>query len=55
MDEAVARAKKGREELDAMVQRAVKEAVKKANLPTHDDVAQLTARLEKLEQTLASR
>lgn len=55
VDEAVARAKKGREELDAMVQRAVNETVKRANLPTRDDIVQLNARLEKLEQTLASR
>ncbi len=52
IDEAVARAKKGRAELDAMVQRAVTEAVKRANLPTRDDISRLAARVEKLEQNL---
>jgi polyhydroxyalkanoate synthesis regulator phasin len=55
VDEAVARAEKGRAELDALVQRTVKEALKKTNLPSHDDFTQLSARLEKLEQTLANR
>lgn len=55
IDEAVARAKKGREEFDALVQRAVNEAVKRTNLPSRDDVAQLNARLERLEQMLASK
>ncbi len=55
VNEAVARAKRGRDELDTMVQRAVNEAMKRANLPSRDDVAQLTARLEKLEQTLAGK
>jgi polyhydroxyalkanoate synthesis regulator phasin len=55
VDEAVARAKKGREEFDALVQRTVKELLKQANLPSRDDFAQLGARLEKLEQSLANR
>jgi polyhydroxyalkanoate synthesis regulator phasin len=55
VDEAVARAKKGREELDALVQRAVNEAVRKANLPTRADITQLTQRLEALERTLAAK
>ena len=55
VEEALARAKKGREEFDAMVQRTVNEAVRKANLPSRDDIAQLGARLEKLEQNLGSR
>jgi polyhydroxyalkanoate synthesis regulator phasin len=55
IDEAVARAKKGRAELDALVQRAVNDAVKRANLPSGDDIARLTARLERLEQVLASK
>ena len=52
IDEAVARAKKGRDELNAMVQRAVTEAVKRANLPTRDDSARLAARGETLVQNL---
>jgi len=55
VEEAVARAKKGREELDALIQRAVNEAVRKANLPSRNDIAELSARLEKLEQNLGSR
>ena len=55
VDEAVARAEKGRAELDALVQRTVKEVLQRANLPSRDDFAQLSARLEKLEQSLANR
>jgi polyhydroxyalkanoate synthesis regulator phasin len=55
VEEAVARAKKGREELDALIQRAVNEAVRKANLPSRNDIAELSARLEKLEQNLGSK
>jgi polyhydroxyalkanoate synthesis regulator phasin len=55
VDEAVARAKKGREDLDAAVQKIVKESLRKANLPTRDDVAELTARLDKIERTLAAK
>lgn len=55
VDEAVARAKKGRQELEATVQRVVRQTLEKANLPTRDDVAQLTARIEKLEQRLTDR
>ena len=55
VDEAVARAKKGRQELEATVQRVVRQALEKANLPTRDDVAQLAARIEKLEQRLTDR
>jgi polyhydroxyalkanoate synthesis regulator phasin len=55
VEEAVARAKKGREELDTLIQRAVNEAVRKANLPSRNDIAELSARLEKLEQNLGSK
>jgi polyhydroxyalkanoate synthesis regulator phasin len=55
VDEAVARAKKGREDLEATVQRMVKESLHKANLSTRDDVAELTARLERIEQALAAK
>jgi polyhydroxyalkanoate synthesis regulator phasin len=53
--EAVARAQKGREDLEATVQRIVKETLKKTNLPTRDDVAELAARIERLEQALAAK
>lgn len=55
VDEAVARAKKGRQELEATVQRVVRQALEKANLPTRDDVAQLAARIDELEQRLTDR
>jgi len=55
VNEAVARAKKGREDLEATVQKFVKESLRKANLTTHDDLAQLTARLERIEQALAAK
>ena len=55
VDEAVARAKKGREDLEATVQKFVKESLRKANLATHDDLTQLTARLERIEQALAAK
>ncbi|MCK4342269.1 MAG: phasin family protein [Phycisphaerae bacterium] len=55
VDEAVARAKKGREDLEATVQRLVSESFKKADLPTREDLAELTARLEKLEQHCAAQ
>ena len=55
VDEAVARAKKGRADLEATVQKFVKESLRKANLPTQDDMAALTARLDRIEQTLAAR
>jgi len=55
VDEAVARAKKGRAELDATIQRMVQDTLKKTNLATRDDVAALTARLEKLAQALADK
>jgi polyhydroxyalkanoate synthesis regulator phasin len=55
IDEAVARAKKGREQLDAMVQKAVNEAVRRADIATHDDLAALNARLDRLEQMLTSK
>ena len=55
VNEAVARAEKGRVDLQATVERLVHEALKKANLPTRDDVTQLTTRLEQLEQTIAAK
>ena len=55
VDEAVARAKKGREDLEAMLRRMIKELTRKGDLPTRDDLAQLAARVEKLEQSLGSK
>ncbi len=55
VEEAVARAKKGRQDLDEAVQKIVKESLRKANLPTRDDIAALSARLEKIERTLTAK
>ncbi len=55
VDEAVARAKKGREDLEAMLRRMIKELTRKGDLPTREDFAQLVARVEKLEQSLGSK
>ncbi len=51
----VDRAEKARKDLETTVQRVVKDNLKKLDLPSRDDVAALTARLEKLEQTLAGK
>ncbi len=55
IDEAIARAQKGREELNSLVERAVNEAVCKANLPTREDIAELNTRLARLEQMLTPK
>jgi len=53
--EAVARAEKGRADLEATVQRLVDDAVRKAHLPTRDEFAALEARVAQLEQNAAGR
>ncbi len=53
VDEALERARKGRQELESFVQRVVRDTVQKANLVTRDDLASLQARLDRLEQILA--
>jgi len=53
--EAVERARKGRAELEATVQRMVQQTLQKANLATRDDIAELRSRLERLEQQVAGR
>jgi len=55
INEAIARAQKGREELNCLVDRAVNDAVSKANLPTREDIAELHVRLARLEQMLAPK
>jgi polyhydroxyalkanoate synthesis regulator phasin len=55
VNEAVARAKQGRAELEATVQRIACETLQKANMASRDDIAQLAARLEKIEQALAAK
>lgn len=50
VNEAVARAQKGRQDLEATVQRVVQDTLKAAHLPTRDDLSALAARIEQLEQ-----
>jgi polyhydroxyalkanoate synthesis regulator phasin len=53
VDEAVARAQKGRAEFDARVQSMLDEAVRRAKLTTRDDLARLEARIAELERRVA--
>ena len=55
VEEVVHRAEKAREELECAVSRTVNDQIKKTDLLTRDDIAQLTARIEQLEQKLASK
>lgn len=50
INEAVARAQRGRAELEATVQRLVNEAVRRANLPSREEFDALRTRVERLEQ-----
>jgi polyhydroxyalkanoate synthesis regulator phasin len=54
VDEVVGKSEKMRQELEETVQRVVNESLKRVDLPTRDDIAQLRARIEELERTLAS-
>lgn len=55
VDELVARSEKARKELESNVQRMVNDRLRQANIATHEDVAQLNARLEQLEKLLAEK
>jgi polyhydroxyalkanoate synthesis regulator phasin len=55
VDEAVDRARRGREDLDARIRKIVADTVEKAGLPSREEFAALTARVEKLEQELERR
>lgn len=55
VDEVMKRAEKAREDFEVAVQRVVNEQLRKTDLPTHDDIAALCVRIEKLEQTLAAK
>lgn len=55
VDAVVDRAEKARTELEGRVQRLVQENLKKAHVPTHDDLAALQARVEQLELRLAAK
>jgi len=52
VDEVVGRSEKVRQDLEEMVQSAVKEALKKADLPSREDISALEQRLEKIEGKL---
>ncbi len=54
VDEVVGRSEKMRKELEETVQRVVNDSLKRIDLPSRDDIAQLRARIEELERTLAS-
>lgn len=54
VDEVVGKSEKMRQELEETVQRVVNQSLKRIDLPTRDDIAQLRARIEELERTLAS-
>lgn len=55
VEEVVERAEKARDDLESTVHRAVNDQLKKSDLLTRDDIAELTARIEQLEQKLASK
>ncbi len=55
VDEAVARAEKARADLQATIQRVVNENLARTNVATREDIAQLIARIEKLERELAGK
>ena len=55
VDEVVGKSEKMRKELEETVQRVVNETLKHTDLPSRDDLAQLRARVEEIERTLASK
>jgi len=54
VDEVVGKSEKMRQELEETVQRVVNESLKRTDLPTRDDLAQLRARIDELEHNLDS-
>ncbi len=54
VNEVVGKSEKMRQELEETVQRVVNENLKRTNLPTRDDIAQLRARIDELERNLAA-
>jgi len=54
VDEVVGRSEKMRKELEETVQRIVNESLKRTELASRDDLAQLQTRIEELERTLTS-
>ncbi len=54
VDEVVGKSEKMRQELEETVQRVVNENLKRTNLPTRDDIARLEAKIDELDQKVAS-
>ena len=54
VDEVVGKSEKMKKDLEDRVQRIVNDTLQRTDLPTRDDIAQLRARVEELERTLAS-
>jgi len=54
VEEVKSRADKAREDFETTVQRVVNENLRKTDLPTREDIDTLSARIEKLEQTIAA-
>ncbi|MBU0618468.1 MAG: phasin family protein, partial [Planctomycetes bacterium] len=54
VDEVVGKSEKMRQELEETVQRVVNENLKRTNLPTRDDIAHLEAKIDELDQKVAS-
>ena len=55
VDEMVSRSEKARKDLEATVQRFTAESLKRLNVPTRDDIANLSDRIAELERILASK
>jgi len=55
VDDVVAKSEKARKNLEDTVQRYVSDALKKMNIPTQDEIARLTDRIEQLERTIAEK
>jgi len=55
VNEVVGRSEKLRKELEQTIERVVSETLKRTDLPTRDDLAQLRARIEELERAVASK
>jgi len=55
VEEVVGKSEKMRKELEETVQRVVNDTLKRTDLPTRDDLAQLRARVEELERAQAAK
>jgi polyhydroxyalkanoate synthesis regulator phasin len=55
VEEVVGRSEKMRKELEETVRRVVSDQLKQTDIATRDDIAQLRARIEELERTIAAK